>query len=175
VDSCAVCGFVWAQVDPSEVGARVTAAAAELARPLGEPRVARRPLPARWSALEYGAHVRDVLLSQRERVVLACVVENPTGQPIYRAERVDLGFYRRDTTVVVASELVMAGALLARTFAAVPADMMSRPLRYSPVTPLEVDVAWVGAQAVHECEHHLADVRENLAEDVATGGRAPRR
>ena len=43
--------------------------------------------------LEYGAHVRDVLLVLRDRFVVGVVADNPGFTPMYRDERVDLGMY----------------------------------------------------------------------------------
>ena len=54
-----------------------------------------RPTPDRWSILEYGAHVRDVLLVFRDRFVVGVVAEGPELTPMYRDERVDRGMYPR--------------------------------------------------------------------------------
>ena len=67
--------------------------------------VATRPSEQRWSILEYGGHLRDVILSIRERVVLASVLDVPVGTPIFRDERVDIGFYAEDTAADVAGRV----------------------------------------------------------------------
>lgn len=121
-----------------------------------------RPSPQRWSILEYGAHLRDVLLSIRDRIITASVLDEPTGSAIHREERVDLGFYSLDTPAEVASELAVAARLFVKTFASLPEGYESRQFFYSPVTPAKVTILWAGAQAVHESEHHLSDVKENL-------------
>lgn len=46
----------------------------------------RRPSPDRWSANEYAAHVRDVLLTIRDRLVIGLVEDNPRFKPVYRDE-----------------------------------------------------------------------------------------
>ena len=159
-----MCGFAWHVVEPAEVGGRVENAVDAIARALIETgeRAGTRPDVGRWSVLEYAAHVRDVLLALRERTILACVQDHPSGTPIYRDERVDLGFYRGDTPDAVVADLVVAVSLFQRTFAQVEPAWMLRPITYSPAMNLEVDVRWMGAQAVHESEHHLSDVLENL-------------
>ena len=124
--------------------------------------VAQRPSETRWSILEYGGHLRDVLISLRERAVLAAVEDHPTGTPIHRDDRVDLGLYRLDTVAALSQELPVTSRLLLHTLEAMPAGYADRPLLYSPVTPEEVTIAWLGTQAVHECEHHLDDARTNL-------------
>jgi hypothetical protein len=120
-----------------------------------------RPTPERWSILEYAAHTRDVLLSIRERIVLASILDGFVGTPIYREERVNLGFYRLDTPDEIADELQTASRLFVRTFEALPAGLEERVFTYSTLSPESVSILWAGAQALHESEHHLADAREN--------------
>jgi hypothetical protein len=112
--------------------------------------------------LEYSSHVRDVLLALRERIVLAVVIDDGVGTPIYRDERVNYGVYAADSADDVATELLVAEHLLVKAFAAVRGDDVSRTIVYSPVTQMPASVLWMGAQAVHEAEHHLADIRDNL-------------
>ena len=126
-------------------------------------RASRRPSPDRWSILEYAGHVRDVLISIRERIVLAVVVERPTGVAMNREERIDRGLYRHDGVEDVAEELVVLTRLMVKTISSLREGDMRRALIYSSATPDEVTVAWAIAQAIHEVEHHLDDVRENLA------------
>ena len=123
----------------------------------------RRPSPTRWSALECGGHLRDVLISVRERIILAAIVEIPTGVAMNRDERVALGLYRLDTLDDVVAALAVTTRLLATTLTSLDALAAQRPLIYSTASPAPVTIGWAGAQAVHEAEHHLRDVRENLA------------
>ena len=154
------CGFAWAEVSDPEIPDRIATGAAALA---GFLRAAtapdRRPRPDRWSAVEYGAHVRDVLLHLRDRVVVTLVEDDPTFKPLYRDQRVDLGLYARDDAATVATELGTAAALFGRTWAALDADALDRPCQYAFPVPATRSVRWMGQQAVHEVEHHLGDVR----------------
>lgn len=163
--ACEGCGFVRSEVGVDDVAARVQAAVDAFVRVVTDAgaRAGERPTPTRWSVLEYGSHLRDVLVSLRERTLLAAIEDHPTGSPIHRDERVDLGFYRLDTPRDVCDELAAASRLYLRTYSALPDGFLDRRLLYSPVTPEEVSVAWLGTQAVHESEHHLGDARENLA------------
>ena len=122
----------------------------------------RRPSPQRWSILEYAGHVRDVLISIRERIVLAVVTDRPTGVAMHRDERVDRGLYQCDTVADVSAELAVVTRLFTKTVSSLREDDARRALIYSSASPHEVTVAWAIAQAIHEVEHHLSDIRENL-------------
>ncbi|HEY4610917.1 MAG TPA: hypothetical protein VIH06_16985, partial [Ilumatobacteraceae bacterium] len=74
MESCDGCGFVYdldlAAVAADEIVERV-ARISTIVGTAENTTVVRRPQPETWSILEYGCHVRDVLLVQRERVLLA--------------------------------------------------------------------------------------------------------
>jgi hypothetical protein len=164
-ESCEVCGFRWNSVSPSEIPSRLTVATDSFVDVIftADAKAGLRPSPERWSIVEYGAHLRDVLISVRERILTACVEDRPTGAAIHREQRVELGFYRSDTAAEVASELECVSHLFAKTFQSLPPGYETREFTWSAVTPNNVSVLWAGAQALHEAEHHLADVEENLA------------
>jgi DinB superfamily len=159
-----VCGFVWDEVPDGDVGPRLRAGIEMLARLLrNTPDVATtRPTPDRWSMLEYGAHVRDVLLVLRDRFVVGVVMDNPGFTPMYRDERVDLGLYAGEEPGAVATELEVAGALLTRMVEALSPEQLDRTCQYGYPGPSTRTLRWMAAQAVHEIEHHLADVEQNL-------------
>ncbi|MGD1014114.1 MAG: DinB family protein [Acidimicrobiales bacterium] len=162
-DSCEGCGFRWSSITASEIPARTNEATEQFVGALlsSAPSVNARPTPDRWSILEYGGHMRDVFMSIRERIVRASIEENSVGSPIYRDERVDLGFYRFDQPDDVAIELGAMSRLFVKTFGALPPDYEKRLFTYSPISNARVTILWAGAQALHECEHHLGDVHEN--------------
>ena len=160
IESCAVCGFVWDAVTAGDIGPRAVAAAAAAATALRQHAgvAAIRPAAEQWSMLEYGGHMRDVLLNLRDRIVLGLAEENPTPKPMYGDLRIDSGLYAADTPTVVADELQMAAALFARTFAALTAEQLHRPIFYGWPRAATRNLLWVAAQAVHEAEHHATDV-----------------
>jgi DinB superfamily len=164
VESCEVCGFVWDDVADAHVGPRIRAGTDMLARLLhSTPDVAAtRPTAGRWSMLEYGAHVRDVLLVLRDRFVVGVVTDNPGFTPMYRDERVDLGMYGGEDPVALAAELEVAAALLVRMLEALSPEQLDRTCQYGYPGPSTRTLRWMAAQAVHEVEHHLGDVEENL-------------
>jgi hypothetical protein len=162
--TCEHCGFSWTTLTRADLATRMSRAVesfVDLMNAAGED-VASRPSAQRWSILEYGGHLRDVILSIRERVVLASVIEVPVGTPIFRDERVDIGFYDEDTADDVAVELQVVAYLLLKTVATLPEHYEDRKLIYSDRTPLEITIAGALLNALHECEHHLGDARQDL-------------
>jgi DinB superfamily len=111
-----------------------------------------------WSALEYLCHVRDVVLVQRERAVLARVEDLPSFPRMYRDERVALCRYSEQNVEEVLDQLSVATSLCALVFDGLEEAEWSRPLIYNWPTPAEFDLAWLGRHTVHEVEHHFRDV-----------------
>jgi hypothetical protein len=164
VTSCEECGFDFETLDASEVGARIRAGAEAVASALSNSAVPeRRPSAERWSANEYAAHVRDVMLTIRDRLVVGLVEDNPGFKPVYRDERLSMGLYRADTPVELAAELRATGPMFVRLFDAIPIGQLSRIVQYGFPDPETRTLLWMGRQAVHETEHHLRDIIENAA------------
>lgn len=136
------------------------------ARIVADPeRSAANPSPDRWSATEYAAHVRDVLLTLRDRFVIGIVEDVPRFSPMYRDERVRMGLYRPDTADAVALELGAATAMFVRVWEAIDPQHLGREVMYGTPEPVRRTLLWMGQQAVHEVEHHSSDVAENLDGD----------
>lgn len=126
-----------------------------------------RPDPAVWSAIEYACHVRDVLLVQRDRAVLALVEESPSFARMYRDERVALCGYARQAMGDVLAHLAMAAELCAMVFEGLDEAGWSRPLVYNWPEAAELDLAWLGRHTLHEVEHHLQDITQVLSQVTA--------
>ena len=165
MEHCADCGFAWASVSREAIVPRVEAGTAAISQLLaGDPDGAGvRPSIPRWSATEYAAHVRDVLITLRDRLVVGLIEDVPSFTPMYRDERVALGLYRSDTVSAVADELGAATAMFSRLFDAIDPSQLSRHVLYGFPAPMERSLLWMGQQAVHEVEHHGSDIAENLA------------
>ena len=164
METCDECGYEYDPATYGQITSRVSAAAWAAAdelrtHPTG---ATQRQVADRWSALEYGAHIRDVLLTIRDRMVIGLVEDNPDFKPMYRDERFTLGLCRADTAGEVALELEAAAAMFGRLFDAIDPSGLDRPVRYGFPNPVPRTVLWMGLQAVHEAEHHLADLRANL-------------
>ena len=94
---CPDCGFVWDGVTLAQSVSGVNdsvAAFVGVLEGVGEMATVR-PQPDRWSIIEYAAHLRDVLISLRERIITAAIVDTSTGTPIFRDDRVNMGFFAR--------------------------------------------------------------------------------
>jgi len=164
IQSCAQCGFSWATLTRAEFATRMSAAIESFVDVMATAGAAvdLRTSAERWSILEYGGHLRDVILSIRERIVLASILEVPVGTPIFRDERIDIGFYGQDTASDVSVELQVTTFLFLKTVATLPANYENRRLVYSTNTPLEITISGAMSNALHECEHHLSDAKEIL-------------
>ena len=167
VERCEGCGYVWDSISREDVSPGVREAVGAIAARLRGAHAAAtsRPAPDRWSALEYGAHVRDVLLNVRDRIVQTIVEDEPQYAMIWRDERVDRGLYAGDAADCIADEVTFAGSLFSRTFDRIEPALLARTGVYTFPTPQPRSVLWIAAQALHECRHHLADIDEVLASD----------
>ena len=90
-ETCETCGFVYDVTQANRASDAIVTGADQLATILdsGNNDLHRRPSPSTWSALEYGCHLRDVLLVQRGRVLLARRVECPELTAMGHDERVE--------------------------------------------------------------------------------------
>jgi hypothetical protein len=163
VEYCDDCGFVYEQVAPAEVPAILRALGAQYAdvllRPEAQPILTARPAAGVWSALEYACHVRDVLLVQRDRVLLALVEDTPSLARMHGDERVAVAGYQRQGAADVAAQLQMAADLMATLFEGLSSQHLDRRCIYNFPESTEHDVRWLGRHTVHEVTHHLGDVR----------------
>jgi hypothetical protein len=157
------CAFVWDAIDPNEIGNRITKGATDIAHLIADgSRADIRSSPKVWSPLEYAGHVRDVLLSLRDRLVVALNEDNPLCKGLFGTPRIELGLYRGDSSALVAQELQTAGSLFARTWERIPEELRSRTMVYGYPRLADRSLTWVAAQALHEVEHHLEDVKAGL-------------
>ncbi|MHB1090378.1 MAG: hypothetical protein ACYC0U_04835, partial [Ilumatobacteraceae bacterium] len=84
-ENCEVCGFVWDAIIPAQISVRINSAVTSFSHLLrDQPKHALvRPREGRWSAIEYGCHVRDVLFNLRDRIVLGAVEDNPQPKALH--------------------------------------------------------------------------------------------
>ncbi len=159
---CDECGFDEAGLGIPDVASTLRAITEKLVEDLmsgDDDAVRMRPEPSTWSMLEYCCHVRDTLLVQRERVLLALVEDRPRFVPMYRDERVINAGYEREARRHTGEELAMASHLLIRVVEGLDDSQLAHRCFYNFPQPAERDVAWVIRHTVHEVVHHEMDVR----------------
>lgn len=140
---------------PADVAAILTGGGAAL--------LARREA-SRWSPLEYGCHVRDMLLVQRERLLATRRLDKPVAEPMGRDERPDLDGYSEQDPADVARQLRDAAQMMAHDLARLSGTDWERTLTYTYPSRAERSLGWLAIHTAHEVRHHLIDVREQLAE-----------
>lgn len=157
---CAECGFTYDLTAAESAGAAIVAGTAEFAAALraASEGVAVRPAPDTWSPLEYGCHLRDVLLTQRERVLLARRADVPSCTPMGRDERVEHDDYAGQQPDAVARQLEDAAGMFAHTLGRLDGADWERRLRYNYPEATERSLRWVAVHTLHEVRHHLRDI-----------------
>ncbi len=166
-EQCDECGFTY---DRAAAGASATAittavgdAATLLVRHADTART--RQDPDLWSASEYGCHLRDVLLVQRERVLLALRVDEPAPEPMGREERAEHDGYADQLPTDVARQLTDAATLFAHVLNRLDPAQWDRTMVYNYPRPAARPLRWVAVHTEHEARHHLGDIRRQLPGD----------
>jgi len=154
---CEQCGLAAGEVAVADVPERIFVAAEEWVVILrSSPAVTARPEPRVWSPLEYGAHVRDVLLLFDARIALMLVEDVPTFANWDQDETAIEDSYAEQDPEVVAEELEAAAlALVARLRSLEPEQLERRGLRSDGS---EFTVATLSQYLLHDVIHHLWDV-----------------
>jgi hypothetical protein len=121
-----------------------------------------RRQPAVWSPLEYGCHLRDMLLVQRERVLAARRRDRPGCPQSGRDDRVAHDGYAEQEPEDVARQLADAAQLFGNVFARLDADDWDRTVIYNYPETCERSLRWVAIHTLHEAQHHLLDIRRQI-------------
>jgi len=165
VDRCDGCGFEYDLDEARGAGIAIVGGAGEVATILTDGRAdlrTRRDANV-WSPLEYGCHVRDVLMVQRERVLAARRMDRPSFDPMGRNERVEHDGYAEQDPRDVARQLIDAAHLFANDLSRLGPTDWERSVMYNYPALFERSLRWVAVHTVHEVEHHLLDIRRQLA------------
>ena len=162
---CADCGFECDLADAERVGPLIVENTRDVSAVLreGDPLVLRaRRAPDTWSVHEYGCHLRDVLLVQRERVLLARRTEAPDVVAMGRDERVEHDGYESQLTPDVARQLDDAASLFAHVLSLIEGDTWDRTMIYNYPERMERSLRWVAVHTLHEARHHKRDIEAQL-------------
>ena len=155
---CPDCGFDARTFDVDDVGTLIRANTAAWVEVLtgDEEAVRSRPAPDRWSALEYGAHVRDVFALFRERLSSMLGADDPLFADWDQDATAVASRYDLQDPSGVAVELRAAAELLADEFDSVDDDQWLRPGRRSDGAVFTVES--FARYLLHDPVHHLWDV-----------------
>ena len=123
---------------------------------LAVPGAARRPRPDKWSALEYGCHVRDVLRLYDYRLTLMLTKDDPLYPNWDQDETAVADRYDTQDPATVADELAAAAEAIAARFDTVSGAQWERPGRRGDGAVFTVET--FARYFVHDPVHHLYDV-----------------
>lgn len=115
-----------------------------------------RPSAGKWSGLEYGCHVRDVLRLYHYRLRLMLTQAGPRFPDWDQDAAAVAGRYDQQRPAVVADELAEAAEAIAAQFQSLSADQWERTGTRSDGAHFTVES--FGRYFIHDPVHHLYDV-----------------
>ena len=121
-----------------------------------------RRQPNAWSPLEYGCHLRDMLLVQRERVLAGRRMSRPDCPALGRDERVVHDGYAEQEPEDVARQLADAAQMFGNVLARLSVEDWDRTVIYHYPETCERSLRWVAIHTMHEAQHHLLDIRRQI-------------
>jgi hypothetical protein len=164
MEQCSECGFTYDLSEAPLAGKAIRVAIGDVVTILrSDVDLRTRRQPDVWSPLEYGCHLRDVLLVQRERALAARRTELPNCAPMGRDERVEHEGYAEQEPEDVARQLGDAALMFANVLDRLGDSDWTRGLIYNFPDPQERSVQWLATHTLHEARHHLQDIRQQLA------------
>src|SRR6478735_1685445 len=159
---CPECGFDAAGTGRAAIATTLRAANFRLIALLADPLVRERPAPDVWSALEYGAHVRDVHRLFRMRLGLMLNEDDPLFANWDQDETAAAAHYEATELDGLVADLASDGEHLAAAFERVTDDDWSRVGRRSDGARFTIES--FGRYLVHDPYHHVWDVEQGYAQ-----------
>ncbi len=162
---CDECGFRAVPAGSAEL-AELVRAIGEDFRPLltsGNAAVRTRPDDKTWSALEYGAHMRDVIAIWNwvlKQALSADRPQFPVPDPDTADQGAAAGNYAALDPAVVADELAANAVRMATRLWKVGGDDWSRVVLFGDE---ELTVLDITNKVLHEGRHHLQDIERQGA------------
>jgi DinB superfamily len=154
---CPECGLNTSVFPREAVAGMITANAAEWQDQLtGAADLRSRPEPGKWSALEYGCHVRDVFRLYDYRLGLMLAEDDPLYPNWDQDDTAIAERYAEQDPATVAAELTVAAGALASRFASLTGDQWDRKGRRSDGASFTVET--FARYFIHDPVHHLYDV-----------------
>jgi hypothetical protein len=161
---CPDCGFDGTAISGRDVPGLITRTAASWQRVLtgpDGPEIAARPSPERWSRLEYGCHVRDVLRLSDARLQLMLIQASPLFPNWDQDQTAIDGDYASQNADMVADGLVASAARFTSDLENLRPREWKRKGRRSDGAVFSVDS--LARYTAHDPIHHLTDVGSGLA------------
>lgn len=153
---CAECGFDASAIAARDVAAALRDNAAAWPAVLRRTDVALRPDATTWSALEYGAHVRDVCRIFAVRLAAILDTDDPRFENWDQDATAVQERYREQDPQTVAAQLASAAEELATAFEAVPDGAWQRTGLRSDGSIFTTET--LARYFIHDPIHHLHDV-----------------
>ena len=123
--------------------------------------VRTRPAPGVWSALEYGAHVRDTMGVFTERIVRTRQEDEPELGWWDHEAAIEEGFTNELEAALVVDDLAEHAARLAALLDAVPDDAWDRAATRRGTERFTIEL--MARFTLHEVVHHRVDAERSLA------------
>lgn len=164
---CAQCGFDYDAADPAEASGEVGQLLPDYQRHLqADPASLRyRRDPSTWSILEYACHVRDCFALYRWRISKVLAEDRPDLPAMGRDEVAVDARYNEQDPAEVAQEMEANHERLAELLDGLQEGNWERVGTREGV---ELSVAWMAVNTLHEARHHLLDVERLLRRDGTT-------
>jgi hypothetical protein len=154
---CPECGLDTSAFPKEAVGGMVVANAISWQDVLtGPDNVRNRVVPDRWSALEYGCHVRDVLRLYNYRLELMLVKDDPAFPDWDQDATAVADRYSGQQPLTVAAGLGQAAEAIAARFATVTGEQWQRTGTRGDGAAFTVET--FARYFIHDPIHHLYDV-----------------
>ena len=154
--ACPDCGYDAQSVALADVPDLLRDTVAQWPAILDRADVAVRPDDHTWSALEYGAHVRDVNVIFAGRFARMLAEDDPLLENWDQDAAAVTGRYGEQDPQVVAGDLVAAGESLATDLEAIPAAAAPRTALRTDGSRFTVDS--LARYFLHDVVHHVWDV-----------------
>ncbi len=153
---CRECGFAATAMPGDRVAAALPGWVDRWRQVLARPDARERPSGLVWSPLEYGCHVRDVLVVFGDRAASMLASDDPAFANWDQDATAIQGRYHAQDPTEVADDLAGAAAATGAVFAAVPDGGWVRPGRRSNGSVFTLDS--LARYFAHDVVHHLHDV-----------------
>lgn len=158
---CEECGIDVRTFEREDFGEIIRANATTWKQLLSDPLATTRPSSDRWSAVEYGCHVRDVYLLARQRLTLMLERDDPTFENWDQDATAEASNYAEQDPERVAAELIEAAEGAADGFGNVTEHEWERPGTRSDGARFTVQS--FARYIIHDPLHHQHDVEEGLS------------